>query len=542
MSTFGEDLIQSLKESIAHAQGNGPAIVHSPITPHDSEESKTHAESIHPESPHMQILEDLAHAIDSASDAGDEALLRQLAGECERRLATAEGVDRVRLRYYQSNTYSAVITAKQNDDAYIWSWEQPDGIQNILLLRQAISEPAFEVLDPIITCQIRTNLANRLNNLGRSIAANEQWLKVLKTDPRFAKALASRAQGISFYAGKLYDYNHTPILLAAARDLYDKALDEDAFWESGDRNSIASALMEERRQIADYLLRNQYNEEFNLNQWSLGATEEERAYRHWCLRERLFLNPLNEAYTESVAASDVLHLPNHTYDIEDAPRFPSYYNLMKQEYVSARYRLYRATHEGDPEFLMRDVLMLDSGEGQVLGHFTEDLRSAFRSSYAIFDKVGLFLNDYFQFGLNPRKVNFRNVWYEPNKSDLRAMFRGRPNLPLRGLYFLSHDLFDKAFAEVAEPDAANLARLRHQVEHRFLSFQHIVYGESTETHRLMSVEDFRGKALHLLKMAREALIYVSLAMHREEALRREGDGKAAIASIPSRRIELFQRL
>lgn len=33
MSTFGEDLIQSLEESIAHAQGNGPAIVHTPVTP-----------------------------------------------------------------------------------------------------------------------------------------------------------------------------------------------------------------------------------------------------------------------------------------------------------------------------------------------------------------------------------------------------------------------------------------------------------------------------------------------------------------------------
>ena len=58
---------------------------------------------------------------------------------------------------------------------------------------------------------------------------------------------------------------------------------------------------------------------FDLNQRSLGATQEERSYRHWCLRERLFLNPLNEAYTDSVAASDVLHLPSHIYRIEEAP-------------------------------------------------------------------------------------------------------------------------------------------------------------------------------------------------------------------------------
>ena len=35
MSTFGEDLIQSLNESLAHAKGQGPAIVHSPVTPRE---------------------------------------------------------------------------------------------------------------------------------------------------------------------------------------------------------------------------------------------------------------------------------------------------------------------------------------------------------------------------------------------------------------------------------------------------------------------------------------------------------------------------
>ena len=33
MSTFGEDLIQSLNEALDHAKGEGPAIVHAPISP-----------------------------------------------------------------------------------------------------------------------------------------------------------------------------------------------------------------------------------------------------------------------------------------------------------------------------------------------------------------------------------------------------------------------------------------------------------------------------------------------------------------------------
>ena len=74
---------------------------------------------------------------------GDEGLLRQLGEECARRLSSAAGEDRVTLLYYQANTYSAIIEANQEGPDYIWNWQNPDGIQNILLLRQAIGEEAF---------------------------------------------------------------------------------------------------------------------------------------------------------------------------------------------------------------------------------------------------------------------------------------------------------------------------------------------------------------------------------------------------------------
>ena len=35
MSTFGEDLVQSLGEALAHAKGEGPAIVHTPVAPRE---------------------------------------------------------------------------------------------------------------------------------------------------------------------------------------------------------------------------------------------------------------------------------------------------------------------------------------------------------------------------------------------------------------------------------------------------------------------------------------------------------------------------
>ncbi len=35
MSDFGDDLIRSLNEALAHAKGEGPAIVHAPVLPRE---------------------------------------------------------------------------------------------------------------------------------------------------------------------------------------------------------------------------------------------------------------------------------------------------------------------------------------------------------------------------------------------------------------------------------------------------------------------------------------------------------------------------
>ena len=38
MSTFGDDLIQAMTEALAHAKGEGPAIVHDPVAPQEVRE------------------------------------------------------------------------------------------------------------------------------------------------------------------------------------------------------------------------------------------------------------------------------------------------------------------------------------------------------------------------------------------------------------------------------------------------------------------------------------------------------------------------
>ncbi len=38
MSSFGDDLIQAMTEALAHAKGEGPAVVHAPVIPREIRE------------------------------------------------------------------------------------------------------------------------------------------------------------------------------------------------------------------------------------------------------------------------------------------------------------------------------------------------------------------------------------------------------------------------------------------------------------------------------------------------------------------------
>ena len=45
MSTFSDDLIQAMTEALAHAKGEGPAVVHGPIPRREAQEKANLAEA-----------------------------------------------------------------------------------------------------------------------------------------------------------------------------------------------------------------------------------------------------------------------------------------------------------------------------------------------------------------------------------------------------------------------------------------------------------------------------------------------------------------
>ena len=432
-----------------------------------------------------KALDILALEIDAADQDGDISALNKLLNKCSAGLEAATGQNRAIFRYFEANCYSALATIRSCEPGYEWSWRQGERIPTILSLRSAVLEQGFSELGPIFQCKILIGLGNELSQFGRFVEAIKSWDAALQIIPNFAMALGNKGVGLIHYSHSLYDYGHTGIMTAHAKIDLNYAISKDVLWDSGFHPEAYEHFKRYYDNSIGYLESIRYDFEFDLDQWPLGESEEERDYRSWCLHHRLFLSPLNDVCRYTVAARDVIHLPNHTYDIGEKPRFPNYFNLLKQEYVTARYMLFEALNGKNQHISDKDVLLLSGCDGVQFGYRSEQLKTAYRLAYPLFDKIALFLNDYFSVGLKAGSVSFKHIWGKTknDKFEFFPCFENSKNWPLRGLYFLSKDLFDESFLDMSLPDAQELASLRNRTEHRFLSLQDYAFAvENTGTH------------------------------------------------------------
>jgi len=109
------------------------------------------------------------------------------------------------------------------------------------------------------------------------------------------------------------------------------------------------------------------------------------------------------------------------------------------------------------------------------------------------------------------------------KSRLHNRFHDYANWPLRGLFWLSKELFDDQLKRTTGPDARELHDIRNALEHKFLQVHEgwalpfMSKAPSGEGFSFSIDSDFlEAKALRVMKISRAAMIQVSLAIGVEE--------------------------
>jgi hypothetical protein len=198
---------------------------------------------------------------------------------------------------------------------------------------------------------------------------------------------------------------------------------------------------------------------------------------------------------------------------------------MRQEFCSARWTLFEALIARQPHFA-DNLVHHDTGDEPLYGLWIERIKSAYRLAYAIFDKIALFVNVYFELRVDTGKVTFSKIWTEDSK-DIRALFAMSRNLPLRGLFWISRDLAEPGFKDVMEPDARGMAELRNYIEHRFVRVV-TRYGPTRigaqDLLYTVTPYDLQRRALSVVRLAREALMMLVSAVYVEELRKWPGRG------------------
>ena len=497
----------------------------------------------------QKALEYIEALIDVSFDAREtEGLVRGIDWAKRLRERNLNSGQSALLHYFTANAWENLRRLRRQTPESRWEWDQEEVEHEIFHYRSSLREKGLSELEPERELQVLTNLGNLLGNGGRFSEAIEYWDRVLAKSHLFGMAHGNRGAFLCDYARALYDRGHQVIFFKYAHAELKTALSLELY------DDARKHFDELRAEIESKVPHQWLEEETNLNGRSVGRSRAEKRYRGWCLENRLFLNPLNDLGPYQIAARDVLGTPAIVVAISEGPYYQGYFNQMKQEFVSARYIYCEGINLGRLHFSDRNVTLFNTLDYPAYSLAVEKVKAAFRITYSMFDKVAYFLNHYLGLSIPERQVSFRTIWYESQnkKRGLRDYFEHRDNWPLRGLFWLSKDLYEDkpGFRESIEPDAQEIVNIRNHLEHKYLKLHDSLWSgrhsNDKEIDRALSDTlafslyrcDFEAKTLRLLKMARAALIYLSLAIHREEQRRASERGPdAKIGLMPSSLIE-----
>ncbi len=471
-----------------------------------------------------QLIEQIGVLADQALFKGNMDFLADAV-----KLATR--VDTQRLSHYQlaifhyhvSNVWGNSFKLLPNEQKQERIWEQPEIEKQLLHNRLAVT--ALETTDsessPSVVCAIYTNLANTLFQIGRFVEALEYWDRALAISPDFGMAMANKGYSLLHYAHLLQDEGSAMIFLIQSREMLRRALNLEI--DPHVRPFFKDHLKSLNRVLYPYNGKKFLTPILECSE----KTDGDNAFRSWLLKNRLCLNLLNDLGSFLEASSDVLMTLPLKNDPAKTSLLQDHFTLLKQEFTCARQLYFEAMQSIRNQGAVDTIL--PSLDKTACDLSDEKLKIAFRMAYSLFDKIAFFLKKYYRLPVSEQRVNFRTLWYPEGRkaNGLHPKLRQSENWPLRGLFWLSKDLYEHNpdFKEGLEADARQLYVLRNHLEHNYLLIQDDALHLSSSKPGLRGMDDgsvyvigrsdFSNRTIRILKMVRAALIYLSLAVHWE---------------------------
>lgn len=470
---------------------------------------------------------------DKAFDSEDWESTKSLILECENLLESHSDYSYAPVHYSLGTAYGDLImhgnqsTDDDTKEKILYHYREALSLLSADELNKEIYRPYINGLKlPLLT-----NYANMLSKCGRKIAAIRCYRQALKINPAFKMALGNIGVALLHYSMLIHDNGQKDYLNHFAYNYIKSAVEDN----SEEVSPNAAEYFKNRLNIytSEYI-ENFLEQELPIDRYDLGSLQEMQ-YRRWCLKNHLFLNPLNDLPLEhSCFAADTLQLPGIITPIsqKDIPIYFGMFNQIKQEYIYARYLCYKfqsateKTHYADKETYL--VNLYDYPQYSIR---IEDGKTAFRLLYSLFDKVSFFANCYWNLGIKEHDVSFQSIWRKRSGGKNKYQHKSldtENNISIEAIKWIYKD-FNINFGDSKKPESKKLRVLRHSLEHKYVKVHssmlydvHAPYVDDEGTYHI-SEDTLLQYTMELMCMIRELIIDLSMAIHIEEANRKRKD-------------------
>lgn len=372
-----------------------------------------------------------------------------------------------------------------------------------------------------------TNYANELDSCGRVIEALGIYRKAINLNPRFGMALGNYGRALKYYATIANDIGHSNELhyyayqaMKSAIEIRDPNMHDEAL------RFFQSEIYEYEKQCDKRILQEQIvHDEYNIGE------SDEYMYRVWCLSNHLFLNPLNDLINlETAFAHDPLTIMHYTERNEkenhkkknsgEPPKWFAMLNQLKEEYVYSRFLCYEGLEKRkNVHFADKEVkLSLSSFDYTNYSIRVEELKSAYKNVFSIFDQIAFFINDFWEIGIIERDASAAKVFNHSNFP--------KENIALQAIFW-SYIEFKEKFGDAENPSEKKWKDLRNAFEHKFVKIHEYSYDEELTIKEdgfyHISENDLKRGIMRLLELGREWIIYLVYAIEIEERKLKKDD-------------------
>lgn len=469
------------------------------------------------ESPFNRKTEEYSNKLDKYYFDNDIQSTKMLIKEMEQNIESFDELSRAPIYYSLGTAYGDILEREYAEETQKKCILCLNTAIGILENSNIIKKKYLPYIDSL-KMSTYVNYGNALDNIGRISSSIEWYKKALEINQNNKMAIGNISLAYAKYAYYLYDYSHRDFFNKAAYEgleyIFQLPATADDSINANALNKFKNCMDSYDKEYVRYLKKLYYNPDF------VNYKTDEENYRTWASKNILFLNPLNDLYNDNRTAYDIIHMPTMVVKKQKLFTYHGLYNQLKEEYIYLRFLFFEATQKGkEIHYADRDNLLLITNDLPLYSIRIEKMKTVFRQLYSLLDKIAYFINSYYELKIDERKVNYKSIW----NAKLKEHLIGNPML--RTLYWASKEIYSKDDFSTNFM-AEEIDQTRNQLEHKYIK----IFSDE-ETYKMNKIKDYLVKylteqkleimTLFLMKLVRECIINLSLAINIEEIKKNE---------------------